>query len=426
MRRHPRSFAIWGMGLVLGLAQAGLAQVAPPAPGQQPDINNLSHQMAEQVRILGEDIASDLGQTPQGRHLLQDLQELAQAVEGFHESLHNVQDPYARRQAYTGIDQTWHHLKGRLAQYSSPAVDRAAQRVENLDQQIHQALGMRPLPQGYYGGPAGAPPAPPAGPPPVAAGGFSDTQRLAYSMTQRAESLASVVQSQAGQLPGGGRYVQQAQQLSQACGGFYDTLRQDQRPEAIQQAFLSVATIADRLETDLQAAGQLPPPIDQGWQSFASTEILIRRQLNLPTPPPQVHIDLNPVGGGPSPVVGMAGQLVQQVDGFLGAFGPTAGAVPEGERFLADAQRLREDAVNFHQDCQRGLDPNRLAAEFREVDASWQRLARRIQRVAQGRTGPNIQQVMQIGETCAQIHQVLGMPGYPPTFGPGGHGHGHE
>ena len=25
---------------------------------------------------------------------------------------------------------------------------------------------------------------------------------------------------------------------------------------------------------------------------------------------------------------------------------------------------------------------------------------------------------MQMGETCRQIHQLLGMPGYPPTVGP--------
>ena len=44
-------------------------------------------------------------------------------------------------------------------------------------------------------------------------------------------------------------------------------------------------------------------------------------------------------------------------------------------------------------------------------------LARRINRIARGRTGPNIQTAMQMGETCRQLHQLLGMPGYPPTLG---------
>ena len=54
---------------------------------------------------------------------------------------------------------------------------------------------------------------------------------------------------------------------------------------------------------------------------------------------------------------------------------------------------------------------------FRDVDALWQRLARRVNRVARGRMGPNIQQVQRIGATCEQIHRVLGMPGYPPVLG---------
>ena len=65
--------ALWGIGLVLGLFQVGYGQaVPPPNPGSQGDVKNLAHQMAERVRHLGEDIESDLGQTPAARHLVQD------------------------------------------------------------------------------------------------------------------------------------------------------------------------------------------------------------------------------------------------------------------------------------------------------------------------------------------------------------------
>ncbi|MBV8268694.1 MAG: hypothetical protein JO252_20380, partial [Planctomycetaceae bacterium] len=82
--------------------------------------------------------------------------------------------------------------------------------------------------------------------------------------------------------------------------------------------------------------------------------------------------------------------------------------------FLADAQRLQAAAADFRQDAARGLNTGQLAYEFRDVDALWQRLARRTNRIARGRSGPNIQQVASMGQTIAQIHQLLGMPGFAP------------
>src|SRR4051794_31119487 len=137
MRRHAPPLALLTVGLVVAMSPASRSQAIPPPnpdPNAQPrvDLNNVTHQMAERVRHLAEDVASDLGGTPAGRHLLEDVRELAASVDEFHESLHNVRDPYQLRQAYTGIDQTWHHLKSQLVQpgVASPAVDRAAQRVD--------------------------------------------------------------------------------------------------------------------------------------------------------------------------------------------------------------------------------------------------------------------------------------------------------
>ncbi len=423
MRPHRIRVAILGMGLALGLTQVGSAQFGPPSrPAAQPDVNNLSHQMAERVRHLGEDIDSDLGRTPQGRHLLQDIEELAQATDEFHDALHNARDPFQKRQAYTGIHQTWYHLRDQLARpgISTPAVDRAARRVDELDAQIQQALGLR-------GDPRAIPARPPARQAPQPAINLGQTQRLSYTLVQRVEYLQATIQAEAANLPNGARFARQADQLSQACGTFYDSLGQNHDLEDFQQSFTSVTTIADRLGAELRAV-RCPPRVEQGWQSFAATDVLIRGQLNLPAPPPPgVRVILRPARG-PSPLVAMTDQLVQQVDVFIQVFATTARDVPQGQYILADAQRLQAAAADFRQDIARGpqIDPNVLADEFEDVDACWQRLVRRVNRVGGGRTGPNIQQVQKMGATCEQIHTVLGMPGYPPTVIGAPHDHDHD
>jgi hypothetical protein len=147
-------------------------------------------------------------------------------------------------------------------------------------------------------------------------------------------------------------------------------------------------------------------------------ESLIHQNLGLSSPQPEVSINLGSPGAGrPSPLLGLADRRVEQTAAFVSVFGPTAGGVPEGPITLADAERLRAAAADFRQDVARGLPPNQLAYEFRDVDAIWQCLARRVDRIARGRTGPNIAQVQKPGGIIAQIHQVLGMPGYPPDFG---------
>ncbi len=161
----------------------------------------------------------------------------------------------------------------------------------------------------------------------------------------------------------------------------------------------------------------MPAPVAASWQSFAAAEVLLRQRLGLATPPPAVDIALQPAGNAPSPVITLADQLNAQLDTFLAAFTPTVGVVPEGQWIVADAQQLKAAAAAFREECGRGVDTYRLSQQFVAVDQLWGRLARRINRIARGRTGPNIQTAMQMGETCRQIHQLLGMPGYPPTLG---------
>jgi hypothetical protein len=153
-------------------------------------------------------------------------------------------------------------------------------------------------------------------------------------------------------LPRGPARIQGARSLTWACNPFYGALRSDFDLSALQSSFRAVATIADRLEVSLQQA-PCPTPVPQAWQPIASSEVLLRQQLNLPTPP-EVRVVLRPADNGPSPLVGLADRLGAETDAFLQVFGPTAGVVPQGSQFLADAERLRVAVIDY---CQAGCHP---------------------------------------------------------------------
>jgi hypothetical protein len=126
-------------------------------------------------------------------------------------------------------------------------------------------------------------------------------------------------------------------------------------------------------------------------------------------PDPGVYGDYQnqPYGGyqpGPSPIVGLADQLVQQADSFLQGFAPTARVVPEGGQFLVDASALRDAAARFRQAAASGANP---ANEFGAVAALYQRLESRMHRVNKGRVGHNIAKALQMGQTIEQIRGVL-------------------
>ena len=132
--------------------------------------------MSDRVRELGESISASLGNTPAGAVLLQDARELAQAVDEFHQALRSAPDVLRRRQLYSGVDASWHHLLGQLGRTgaSSPSVDAAAKRVREADAQLHKALGLNAYPAVYYGDRASP-------------GGMREIKRLARSLVDRAE-----------------------------------------------------------------------------------------------------------------------------------------------------------------------------------------------------------------------------------------------
>jgi hypothetical protein len=204
-----------------------------------------------------------------------------------------------------------------------------------------------------------------------------------------------------------------------------------QQRDEVRLNFSQIIQRSNGLGISMSAIG-MPPRVKTAWDAYTAVHNLIRMNLGLTAPTPNGLPDPNQgVVGNPNlggagvpyvanqtaPVAQWADQLDRQVDDLLANFGPMAQGVPEGQEMIQEIERLRNDVRNFRGDASQGLEPNRLAYEFREVDADWQRLGRHFARVGRGRTGPALQRVQQIGQTCEQIHRVLGMPGYPPSFG---------
>lgn len=437
MRIAFHAGGLLGIVFALSFTQASIAQPPPrPNPSSRqaagPDLVGLSHQMADQVRHLGEEIQTDLARTPEGRHLLQDINELARTTDEFHDALHDTRDPYARRQAYAGIHQTWRHLKRQLVKpgASTSATNRAAAGVDQLDQQIQQALGLRDYPDDE-----------PSGNAPQGNGGYR-TRQIAFTLVQSAENLAATLQAEAASFHNGRPISRRADFLAKACGTFYDGLSRNQSVETRQQLFQSVAAASDQLENELRQS-QVPDTVDQSWRAFDENELLIRQELNLteitvnapsplsantPLPPPRpTAAQVIRVPVVPPAVPPLADQLSRSINAFLQGFGPNVQDVSEGEFILADAQRLQASVAEFRRNARRSppMDVHRLTNEFAAVDLHWQRLARRINRLADGRIGPNINRVQEMGEYCNQIRGFLAMPSYQQTLIRGdGHGHG--
>ena len=214
---------------------------------------------------------------------------------------------------------------------------------------------------------------------------------------------------------GGGRVARDAVNLAQGADIFHDALDLNGRVDgAVQNGFSGVLSMSDDLALDF-ARTSPTPRVQAGWRAYRSAEVLVRFTLGLPVPGdqrPGTFFDAPP-SGKVSPVNVLADQLVQQVTAFLPVDKASAGSVPGGELVLADAQALEAAATDFRRDTALGLDAGRLAFEFRDVYAIWQRLARRANRIARGQAGPNIQQLGKIGQTVAEIHRLLGVPGFP-------------
>jgi hypothetical protein len=109
-------------------------------------------------------------------------------------------------------------------------------------------------------------------------------------------------------------------------------------------------------------------------------------------------------------VVELSESLYAQTDSYMRDFASTAGAVPEGPQFLAEAESLNVAVARFRELAAGGAGPRRLSAELENVEATYGPLAARTDRVSRGRTGPNIQRVHAMGDFIQQLRQLLSHP----------------
>jgi hypothetical protein len=400
----------WG-GIVVFSARVEAQTPPPPAPGLAPaqgvgagDLSSLVRQLGERVRQLGDTVAAEQGNSPSGATLLQDTRELAQAVEEYRKALPNAPDGLRRRQLFSGVDTSWHHLHARLSKpgVASAKLDAAAKPVTAIDTQIHQALGLNAYPPVYYG----STPSP---------GGMREIQRLARALVHRSEALLGAVRTDlAG--PVGSRLSQEVTSLVQAADAYHDGITLDAHPDTLtRNGFAGVLAASDALAADF-ATVTLTDRVRAAWQSYKTTETLMRQALKLPVPQGDQNSSATAVNGQ-TPITELADRLVRQADEFLIVFTREARDVPEGGYFIADVRRLRGAAAAFRAEIPRAIEVGQLAFGFQDIDALWETLARRTNRIA-GQEGPNVQRIEGIGQTVAEIHRLLGMPGVPAVVGP--------
>ena len=415
---RDRTLTIAAAGLLAGLLTLSTpapAQDQPPPPpaGSQaadikagqpnPAVDGLVRGLAADLRDLSQLLPRDLPNATNTESLSRDALELSQGMEEIRPLARAGEDNFALRRSYASFDAGFHSLRAQLeAAGALPAgVEGLARRMDDTDAQLHRALGMNPPSRDYYH-------------PRQAPSGMSETQRLAHALVDRAEALRAAIRADMGSTPAGRALIPDADNLAREADAFHDALDLDGRPAVAARAFGPVDLIADRIEKTV-TAGAVSPRVKAAWQSFASVEVLIHRNLGLSSPQPTVPLAVvPPAEGGPSPLLPLADALLAQVTDFLNVYGPTAGTVPEGGLMLADGQLLQAAATSFRRDVASGADPSQLAYRFRDADLVWQRLARRVNRVSRGRTGPNIQQVGKMGTTLAQLHDALGLARLSP------------
>ena len=406
MSPSPALVAALAAGLILGAARGVAAQGVAAAAAQDLSVRlgGLADQMAEEVNQLAAEVARAYGQVPARGPLVDDAKELAEAVGEYRKTLAAPATVYQLQQAYAGLDVSWNHLRARLAPLAgrSPVADATVDRIRALDDQAHQALGLNPAPPGFYAGDRAAP-------------GTLDVRRLANALVSRARQLAATIPVAMASDPNAPVLAQEAIDLAVEADRFHDALDARQAAEVVRAAYLPVFTRLERLSRPLAVA---PLPVRQVWRGIAAVDAQIQKAFG--DPPVAQAPNPNPadpeLGGEPPTVPGLTERLRGQVAAFLRGFTPLADDNPANPGILADARRLRDDVDAFRVSVVAGEDTERLAYEYRDVDASWIRLWRRVARAPGGRNAPFVEQARGLAATCAQIHQALGMPGYPPGY----------
>jgi hypothetical protein len=105
-------------------------------------------------------------------------------------------------------------------------------------------------------------------------------------------------------------------------------------------------------------------------------------------------------------VVALADQLSGQAAAFVQVFSRTARVTPGGGAFLAEARVIRTASIGLSRAAAAG-DGQAMALAYQDLSTSWNRMANRVNLIAPGRTGPNINQIWLMGQTIQQIAQAM-------------------
>jgi hypothetical protein len=105
-------------------------------------------------------------------------------------------------------------------------------------------------------------------------------------------------------------------------------------------------------------------------------------------------------------MVELADQLSDQAAEFEQVFSRTARVTPGGGSFLAEARIIRNGAVGLSRAAAAG-DSQTMAQAYQDLSTAWDRMANRVNRIAPGRTGPNIDRIWLMGQTIQQMEQAM-------------------
>jgi hypothetical protein len=239
--------------------------------------------------------------------------------------------------------------------------------------------------------------------------GGSSLGQLAQGLAGSAEALIASAQSGMNFIPNGQALLASISRLVGETRAFRDSVVANQPPAVIGSLFNQMDTLAGQIDQYIQA-NQTSQQIQSAWQTYADLEVQIAQMLQGAPVQPGPTNPFPPGGGmGVSPVAGLADQLLNETSTFIAGFVQNAARVPEGRFILAEAQQLQTAANGFRQQAYSNLAPSQLAQQFMNVNACWQRLGQRVQRISRGQVGPNIARVQNLGAICSQIGQLLGI-----------------
>jgi hypothetical protein len=211
--------------------------------------------------------------------------------------------------------------------------------------------------------------------------------------------------------------------------GVVELIDRQAPPATILGEVQQVQIRVDRIHSVLANDPNLPPSLGQCWE-------LVRRDLSalgsilssgagpfpgpgpLPGPgpfpgpypppylpptiiqPPTVTPPLPPAYGGP---LALLDEWLAALDRLIAIQQTTVASVPQGFQLLGDARQLRSSVSRLRQQIGAGVPPPGFLGAYREAERDYGRLRQRVDAIARGRSGPNIDLVRSMQSVLEQF-----------------------